>query len=85
MMWFVFTALQQMGFRFSPEILKFLIAKRDVPTHKQMSVDQFVVVCVQIQKFTGEHCIKYVDCSFNRGISGTRSTKISLHSHYIMI
>jgi hypothetical protein len=62
MMWYVFAALQQMGFRFSPEFVKFLITKSDLQNHKQMSVDQFIVVCVQIQKFTGEHHIRYVDC-----------------------
>lgn len=41
-----------MGFRFSPEFTKFLITKSDVQNHRQMSVDQFIVVCVQIQKFT---------------------------------
>ncbi|XP_069683012.1 peflin [Periplaneta americana] len=45
-------ALQQMGFRFSPEFVKFLVTKSDVQSHKQMSVDQFIVVCIQIQKFT---------------------------------
>lgn len=45
-------ALQQMGFRFSPDFIKFLIKKSDVANHRLMSVDQFIVVCVQIQRFT---------------------------------
>ncbi|EFA11122.1 peflin [Tribolium castaneum] len=45
-------ALQQMGFKFSPDFVKFLIAKSDLQNHKQMSVDQFIVLCVQIQRFT---------------------------------
>lgn len=59
----VFAALQQMGFRFSPEFVKFLITRCDLQNHKHMSVDQFIVVCVQIQKFTGK--IKVVGCSLN--------------------
>jgi Ca2+-binding EF-hand superfamily protein len=45
-------ALQQMGFKFTPDFVKFLIAKSDLQHHRQMSVDQFIVVCVQIQRFT---------------------------------
>lgn len=45
-------ALQQMGFRFSPEFVKFLVTKSDLQHHKHISVDQFVVICVQIQRFT---------------------------------
>ncbi|KAK9718936.1 EF-hand domain pair [Popillia japonica] len=45
-------ALQQMGFRFSPDFVRFLIHKSDMDNHRQMSVDQFIVVCVQIQRFT---------------------------------
>ncbi|KAJ8941401.1 hypothetical protein NQ314_010401 [Rhamnusium bicolor] len=45
-------AFQQMGFRFSQEFVKFLIEKSDLKNHREMSVDQFVVVCIQIQRFT---------------------------------
>lgn len=45
-------AFQQMGFRFSPEFIKFLIAKSDIKTRSKMSVDQFIVICIQIQQFT---------------------------------
>lgn len=41
-----------MGFKFSSDFVKFLIAKSDVQNHKRMSVDQFIVLCVQIQRFT---------------------------------
>ena len=59
----VFAALQQMGFRFSPEFVKFMISKCDLQNHKHMSVDQFIVTCVQIQRFTGK--IEDVCCSLN--------------------
>lgn len=45
-------AFQQMGFRFTPEFVKFLIAKNDLKNHKQITVDQFIVTCIQIQRFT---------------------------------
>ena len=61
----MFAALQQMGFRFSPEFIKFLISRCDLQNHKHMSVDQFIVVCVQIQRFTGKRRIEDVGCSLN--------------------
>jgi Ca2+-binding EF-hand superfamily protein len=45
-------ALTQMGFRFSPEFIKFLISKNDPANRREISVDQFIVLCVQIQRFT---------------------------------
>lgn len=45
-------AFQQMGFRFSPEFIKFLIARSDLKNHQKMTVDQFLVACVQIQRLT---------------------------------
>lgn len=45
-------ALSQMGFRFSPQFIQFLVSKSDPATHKEVSVDQFIVLCVQIQRFT---------------------------------
>ncbi|XP_013118983.1 peflin [Stomoxys calcitrans] len=45
-------ALTQMGFRFSPEFINFLIKKSDPQGQKEVSVDQFIVLCVQIQRFT---------------------------------
>lgn len=62
----VFAALQQMGFRFSAEFIKFLISKSDLQNHKQMSVDQFIVVCVQIQRFTGKRQNEDVGCFFSQ-------------------
>ncbi|XP_046477666.1 peflin isoform X1 [Neodiprion pinetum] len=45
-------ALTQMGYRFSPEFIKFLIQKSDFNQHQSISIDQFIVLCVQIQRFT---------------------------------
>lgn len=63
---FVFAALHQMGFRFSPEFIKFLVTKSDLQNHKHMSVDQFIVVCVQIQRFTGKNQVEDVNHSFKK-------------------
>ncbi|XP_026329308.1 peflin [Hyposmocoma kahamanoa] len=43
------TALTQMGFRFSPEFVTFLSKRCD---NGKISVDNFIVLCVQIQRFT---------------------------------
>uniref|UniRef100_A0A336KUM0 CSON015227 protein n=1 Tax=Culicoides sonorensis TaxID=179676 RepID=A0A336KUM0_CULSO len=48
----LFQALTQMGFRFTPEFVKFLVAKCDPAKRNEVSVDQFIVLCVQIQRFT---------------------------------
>ncbi|XP_037954792.1 peflin [Teleopsis dalmanni] len=45
-------AFSQMGFRFSQEFIDFLVKKCDPATHKEVSVDQFIVLCVQVQRFT---------------------------------
>lgn len=45
-------ALQQMGFRFSPQFVNFLVSKADVENRTKVSVDHFIVLCIQIQKFT---------------------------------
>ncbi|KAK9890428.1 hypothetical protein WA026_010517 [Henosepilachna vigintioctopunctata] len=45
-------AFQQMGFRFTPQFIRFLIVRSDPKSHVRMSVDQFIVICVQIQRFT---------------------------------
>ncbi|XP_052123961.1 uncharacterized protein LOC113216439 isoform X3 [Frankliniella occidentalis] len=47
-------AFQQMGFRFTPEFIKFLITKSDTENHTKISVDQFIVLCVQVQRFTDD-------------------------------
>ncbi|XP_059613269.1 peflin [Phlebotomus argentipes] len=46
------SAFQQMGFRFSPNFVQFLVHKSDPKNHREISVDQFIVLCVQIQRFT---------------------------------
>ncbi|KAK0159612.1 hypothetical protein PV327_010708 [Microctonus hyperodae] len=45
-------ALTQMGYRFSNEFIQYLIKKSDFNDHQSITVDQFIVLCVQIQKFT---------------------------------
>lgn len=47
-------ALTQMGYRFSNEFIQYLIKKSDFNDHQSITVDQFIVLCVQIQKFTGK-------------------------------
>lgn len=45
-------ALEQMGFRFSQQFVQFLISVNDPVTKKDISVDQFIVLCVKVQRFT---------------------------------
>ncbi|XP_078045470.1 penta-EF-hand domain containing protein peflin [Augochlora pura] len=45
-------ALTQMGYRLSPDFTSFLIKKSDPTGHSSITVDQFIVLCVQIQRFT---------------------------------
>ncbi|XP_067210115.1 peflin isoform X2 [Linepithema humile] len=45
-------ALTQMGYRLSPEFIQFLIKTSDLRGHQSITVDQFIVLCVQIQRFT---------------------------------
>lgn len=47
-------ALTQMGYRLSPEFIQFLIKKSDLHGHQSITIDQFIVLCVQIQRFTGK-------------------------------
>lgn len=46
-------ALTQMGYRLSTEFTSFLIKKSDPNGHSSITIDQFIVLCVQIQRFTG--------------------------------
>ncbi|KAK4883068.1 hypothetical protein RN001_006387 [Aquatica leii] len=46
-------ALKEMDICFSPDFIKFLISKSDLNCQK-ISLDQFIVTCVQLQKFTDE-------------------------------
>ncbi|KAF5304511.1 hypothetical protein FQR65_LT07938 [Abscondita terminalis] len=45
-------AFQQMGYRFSPTFVNQVIKKSDFTNHQKMTVDQFIVICVQVQRFT---------------------------------
>ncbi|KAF3427440.1 hypothetical protein E2986_06510 [Frieseomelitta varia] len=45
-------ALTRMGYRLSPEFISFLIKKSDPNGHSYITIDQFIVLCVQIQRFT---------------------------------
>ena len=45
------SAFQQMGFRFSPTFTQNLLAKYD-PRTRRLSLDNFIVACVQIQRLT---------------------------------
>ncbi|XP_058803461.1 peflin [Phymastichus coffea] len=47
-------AFTQMGYRFTPEFINFLIKRYDGNQNGNVTVDQFIVLCVQIQKFTEE-------------------------------
>ena len=42
---------QQMGYRFSSQFVQNLLAKYD-PSRRRLTLDKFIVVCVQIQKLT---------------------------------
>jgi Ca2+-binding EF-hand superfamily protein len=46
-------AFTQMGYRFKPEFINFLIKRHDNNNQGIITIDQFIVLCVQIQKFTG--------------------------------
>ena len=47
-------AVTQMGYRLSSDFIEFLIKKSDLCDHQSITVDQFIVLCVQIQRFTGK-------------------------------
>ncbi|KAL1492120.1 hypothetical protein ABEB36_012610 [Hypothenemus hampei] len=46
-------ALKQMDINFTQEFLRFLITKNN-PKAKKISLDQFIIACIQIQRFTDE-------------------------------
>jgi len=46
-------AFTQMGYRFSPQFLQYLVRRAD-PVSQRVSVDQYILLCIQIQKFTGK-------------------------------
>lgn len=45
-------ALSQMGFRFSQQFIQFLLSINDPQNRKEISVDQFIILCVKVQRFT---------------------------------
>lgn len=45
-------AFTQMGFRFSQQFVQFLITISDTQNRREISVDQFIVICVKIQRLT---------------------------------
>lgn len=49
-------AFTQMGYRLSPDFVRYLMSIADSEGNRQdgISVDQFIVLCIQIQKFTGK-------------------------------
>lgn len=47
------SALKHMDIYFTPDFIRFLIKKTD-STAKRMSLDQFIVTCIQIQRYTEE-------------------------------
>jgi hypothetical protein len=47
-----FAAFQQMGYRFSPTFIQNLMAKYD-PRTRRLTLDNFIVACVQIKRLTG--------------------------------
>lgn len=46
-------ALKHMDIHFSPEFISFLVTRCD-PINRRISLSQFIVTCVQIQKYTDE-------------------------------
>lgn len=54
-------AFSQMGFRFSPEFISFIVKKLDPAKHAEVSVDNFIVVCVQVQRFTEAFRVRDTD------------------------
>ncbi|XP_029033033.1 peflin isoform X1 [Osmia bicornis bicornis] len=54
-------ALTQMGYRLSPEFISFLIKKSDPDGHSCITIDQFIVLCVQIQRFTEAFRVRDTD------------------------
>ncbi|XP_070501715.1 peflin isoform X3 [Chironomus tepperi] len=44
-------AFSQMGFRFSPQFVQFLIGVND-PNRREIAVDQFIVLCIKMHRFT---------------------------------
>lgn len=59
-------ALKQMDIHFSPQFIRFLITRNN-PRAKEISLDQYIVTCIQIQRFTDE--FKSRDINFSGNIN----------------
>lgn len=59
-------ALKYMGINFSPEFIRFLITRNN-PKAKKISLDQYIITCIQIQRFTEE--FKSRDTEFTGNIT----------------
>ncbi|VEN44964.1 unnamed protein product [Callosobruchus maculatus] len=59
-------ALKQMDINFSPEFIRFLITRGN-PKARKISLDQYIITCIQIQRFTDE--FKRRDTSFSGNIN----------------
>ncbi|XP_035741290.1 peflin-like [Vespa mandarinia] len=53
--------LTKMGYTVSPTFVTFLIKKCDPGNCQSMSVDQFIMFCIQLDKFTGAFRIRDTD------------------------
>ncbi|CAG9769419.1 unnamed protein product [Ceutorhynchus assimilis] len=60
-------ALKQMDINFTPEFLRFLVTKNN-PKAKKISLDQYVITCIQIQRFTDEFKNRDINYSGNINI-----------------
>jgi len=66
-----------MGYRFTPNFVNFVIKMSDPVAKFRVSADQFVVICVQVQRFTGTKCshISFIDVQTNISLIFTASFK----------
>ncbi|KAG5869133.1 hypothetical protein JTB14_006711 [Gonioctena quinquepunctata] len=60
-------ALKHLDINFTPEFIKFLITRSN-PKANKISLDQYIVTCIQIQKFTDEFKSRDLDYSGNINI-----------------
>ncbi|KAJ8974627.1 hypothetical protein NQ317_011948 [Molorchus minor] len=59
-------ALKHMNISFSPDFIRFLITKNN-PKAKKLSLDQYIITCIQIQRFSDE--FKMRDKNFTGNIT----------------
>lgn len=69
-------ALTRMGYKLSPEFISFLIKKSDPNGHSYITIDQFIVLCVQIQRFTGKSIYKI------KMLESLKMLKTKLHIYF---